>query len=446
LVDSVKAPCSCAAHRLTGNDITGVTGSATATGIKTPSLFPGSKLCRHNEASTTVEITVPPPGTQPHKQRPVGVKIHLIDSEQELFALRNDWDLLPCPSPMTSSRWLLTWWEQVGSRPTRLEGRSKPFTLAVYDRRQQLVGLAPWYLRTYPSGHRRIQNLGNGATSSDHQSILCRPGLQNEVVAAIAEHLLGPLAGRWDELDLDGIDAADPCMQQLIAHLTQSTDCFSSVKSHLSTWQVDLPSDWDNLLAGLSRNHRKRILRLDRKYIRTGRATIQWVDSPTQLDAAFKTWLGFHRLRHDALEQKSGILQSQQTVSFHHQVMEELLAVDQLRLSIMYLDGRPAAADYALRDETTVYAYQCGFDPNLSEHSPGVLSLILAIQTAIAQGCHRFDMLRGDQPYKKSWCQCGTPQLRLRIRRNHLRGRTLHLTHLAYGALRTALSATPTSG
>lgn len=365
----------------------------------------------------------------------------LIDTHQELIAIRDEWDRLPSPSPMTSSRWLLTWWEEIGRHPPSYGSRNRPFVVAVYDDQQQLVGLAPWYLRTNAAGRRTIFNLGGGTVSSDHQTILCRDDCSPQVVAEITQQLLGPLSKEWDELDLDGIDSDDPRMRDFMNRLNRNTGYFFITKSNLSTWQVALPADWDTLLAGYSRNHRKRLRQLERVYIDSGRAQFSVMESSEQLDIGYQTWLDLHCRRKQALGQYSSIRESTSVQRFHRQVMQALLDAGQLRLMVTHIDGQPAAAEYSLFDGHTLYGYQSGISPELTDHSPGVVSQMLAIKLAITLGCQRYDFLRGDEAYKKSWHPSANPQLRLRLRRKTIQGTAAHMTQVALSNIKQMIDA-----
>jgi predicted N-acyltransferase len=367
--------------------------------------------------------------------------IRLIDTHQGLIAVRNAWDRLPSPSPMTGSHWLMTWWEEIGRHPPQPGSRNAPFVLTAYDDQQKLVGLAPWYLRTTASGRRTILNLGSGVVSSDHQSILCREDCRSQVVEAMAHRLLGPLSKDWDELDLDGIDSDDPSMGDFRDQLNRSSDYYCLTKSNLSTWSVALPTDWDTLLAGYSRNHRKRLRQLERVYIDSGRAQFRVIESTEQLDSGYQTWLDLHCQRHQTLGQHSAIRESTSVQRFHRQVMQRLLDAGQLRLMITHIDGQPAAAEYSLFDGYALYGYQSGISPEMTEHSPGVVSQMLAIKLAITLGCQRYDFLRGDEAYKKSWHPSANPQLRLRVRRKNLHGTAAHVTQVALSNIRRVIDA-----
>jgi CelD/BcsL family acetyltransferase involved in cellulose biosynthesis len=112
--------------------------------------------------------------------------------------------------------------------------------------------------------------------------------------------------------------------------------------------------------------------------------------------------IDLHQRRRQSLDEP-GCFASPPWANFHREVALELLNAGQLRLSILELDGRPVAAEYHLASADATYAYQGGIDPERCEDEPGQLSLILCIERALAQRHQRFELLRGDEPYKPHW-------------------------------------------
>ena len=76
-----------------------------------------------------------------------------------------------------------------------------------------------------------------------------------------------------------------------------------------------------------------------------------------------------------------------------------------LRLFVMTIDGRPAASLYGFCYDHTFYFFQSGFDPAFSKQSVGLLSMGLAIRSAIEEGAAEFDLLRGGEAYKFHWAR-----------------------------------------
>ena len=87
-------------------------------------------------------------------------------------------------------------------------------------------------------------------------------------------------------------------------------------------------------------------------------------------------------------------------MEFHRRIIGSSETNGRLMLSILYLDGEPAAANYGYEYEGWFYFYQSGLRPGLGRYSPG-----LYLMSQIIEGLHRremngLDFLRGDEPYK----------------------------------------------
>ena len=72
-----------------------------------------------------------------------------------------------------------------------------------------------------------------------------------------------------------------------------------------------------------------------------------------------------------------------------------------LRLHTLEVDGRPAAVLYGWRLNTRAFAYSQAFDPAYARYAVGISLLVSAVEQAAAEGCDRFDMLRGDEQHKQ---------------------------------------------
>src|SRR2546428_616592 len=71
-----------------------------------------------------------------------------------------------------------------------------------------------------------------------------------------------------------------------------------------------------------------------------------------------------------------------------------------LRLGLLRVDGDDAAVLFAFAYEGTLSLYNAAYDPALAGLSVGIVAHANAIRSAIADGLHTYDLLRGDEPYK----------------------------------------------
>ena len=88
--------------------------------------------------------------------------------------------------------------------------------------------------------------------------------------------------------------------------------------------------------------------------------------------------------------------------------------------------GKPLATMLLLNDGNTVYMYQSGIDPARITMEPGYQIAVLALQSTIHKGFHKFDFLRGDEPYKSRWLTKRIPLVRARFIPRNFRSQIIH--------------------
>jgi len=364
------------------------------------------------------------------------MRVFHLSTLDELGAYADDWDRLAAGVPFRSWAWQSTWWRHYQGPNARLA------VLGVFDDADAMVGLAPWYVVVSATAARVLRLLGSGEVCSDHLGVLCQPGKEFLVTATLADYLTGDYrtgdgrAGeedplRWDLLELTGCDADDSATAHLIQHLSQR-DATVQRRAGPNCWRIELPTTWDEYLAGLSRGHRKQIRRLQRNLFDTGRAVLRSVRRVDELPAAMDLLVDLHRRRREMFGQP-GCFASPRFQGFHRDVARRLLRGGQLQLSYLELDGRPAAAEYQLVGDGVVYAYQSGIAPDVLDRQPGRLITLAALRRAIERGYRAYDFLRGDEPYKSHFRAAPRPGVEARIVPRRTTARLRHGLRLAGG-------------
>ncbi|HVT30350.1 MAG TPA: GNAT family N-acetyltransferase [Lacipirellulaceae bacterium] len=339
--------------------------------------------------------------------------IEQITHWRELVALESAWNALAGEVPFRSWDWLASWWKHyggecaVGERGGAAVGDLRLYVLAVFDdvtganaNEKRLVGIAPWYLDRSRFKGNVLRWLGGGEVCTDHLSLICRADDAEKITGAIADALTIRFDD-WDLIDLGAIDGADRTMEKLLSQM-EERDCLVSRQPADSCWVVDLPTSWNEYLAGISKSHRKQLRQLERRVLESDRVRWHRVQRAAELEAAWPILVDLHQRRRRSLGEP-GCFASQLFHDFHREVAERLLKRGQLRMSWMELDGLPAAAEYHFAGRTTTYAYQGGVDPARLAEEPGRQSTILCLKAAIDERHTQVDFLRGDEPYKAHW-------------------------------------------
>jgi CelD/BcsL family acetyltransferase involved in cellulose biosynthesis len=313
---------------------------------------------------------------------------------QELQVHAAAWDRLASGVPFRSWAWLATWWRHYGAS-------SELYVLGVFDH-GELVGIAPWY-RTVTRQHgRTLRLLGDTEVCSEYGTILCQPGRDQAVAAALADWLLG--VGHHDRWDIAEISVTHPDDPMSISFGRQMAErgCRVHSRPGAGCWRVTLPSSWDDYLRLLSRDRRKKLRRMVRKYVDNGRAVWHTADTPEQLAVAQGILIDLHQRRRNTLGQP-GCFAWPRYRAFHEEVLPALMRESNLGLHWVEFEGQPIAAEYHLLGHDVLYCYQGGIEPKHARLSPGQIATVFALQRAIEQGFRVFDFLRGDEPYKRHW-------------------------------------------
>jgi len=114
-----------------------------------------------------------------------------------------------------------------------------------------------------------------------------------------------------------------------------------------------------------------------------------------------------------------------------------------LRLHTLEADGRPAAVLYGWRLGRRAFAYSQAFDPAYARYAVGVSLLATAVERAAAEGCTRYDMLRGDERHKQRFRISAEPLESYLVAR---RGSPAALEALARSGARHAWARLPARG
>lgn len=330
----------------------------------------------------------------------------VLTNTASLESLDDEWNRLATPSPMQSHEWLSTWWECHASDHRRL---------AVVVARQggQLVGVAPWYLQRR-LGRTALRWLADGRVASDHHTLLAAEGQQSRFASALAQWLLRQRELPWGSLKLEAVDSRDPNCGGLLQALSQA-GCPQLGRPDVGSCAIDLPGDWENYLMQVSKNHRKRCRRWYKQYFETGRATVDVATTTSECMASWQNLIDLHNARRATVGQQ-GAFHDPRFAEFLRRVTPKLADRGSVQLRLLRIDERPLAAEYVLLGPDCWYAYQSGLSPAGQEHAAGSLSILAMLRDAVAAGCTRFDLLRGDEDYKFSWGATHRPASTLTVR------------------------------
>lgn len=301
--------------------------------------------------------------------------------------LAQEWDALldsvSSATPFQSRAWIGSWW--------RAFGRGKePFVVEIRDPVGELVGLAPLYRTRLP--WRALRSMGAGV--SDYLDPVFRAGYEEAGVTCFAEAISS----------LRGVDLIDLHQwREPWADRLESIAAFPVRRlPDEACYTLDLPSDWDEYVAGLSKSLRYEARRLEKAPYATGEAEVRTLKEPHEVREGLEALFDLHakRWRKRGLP---GVFALPKVRRFHHDYAQTALLAGQLRLSTIRSGDAIVGVIYAMGIGDRVFFYQSGFDPQAKALSPGTVLVAHTLREAIRAGATTFDFLRGDEPYKLRW-------------------------------------------
>jgi len=334
------------------------------------------------------------------------VRIDVIEEPDAFAALKANWNAVydadPTAQLFLSWDWLLGWLPQLqGSWLILAARQDKPSG-------EPYCAFLPLRIETRLSEGGVFVNdfkmAGNHA--ADYTGLIALPSAEARAVAAFGRFLKQM---HWARLHLDNFRASRPRLDLLLAHFpkagfaTTEVDRVDKVDGiDLNTCPyVDLPSDWESYLAGLSTNARQKIRRLLRLADDGGsefRITHATQDTVARdLDVLLRFWaLKWGQRKGNKL---AGLVRSNRDMLLRS--FERGL----LFLPVLWQGDRPLAALATLVDlrRRTLLFYMTGRDETFDGPSPGLMLHGHSIRHAIANGFTRYDFLRGDEDYKYSF-------------------------------------------
>ncbi len=154
--------------------------------------------------------------------------------------------------------------------------------------------------------------------------------------------------------------------------------------------------------AVVGRKMRKELRRCRRRLEELGELTVAVEDGGEDVDALLDEAFAVEERQWKG-EGGTAITSSPATHAFYLDVGRWAARTGALRLVTMRLDGRMIAFELDLLYPSGLYSLKAGFDPDHRAHSPGHLTALAAIETAIAAGVPSYELLGDAEPYKLRW-------------------------------------------
>ena len=310
----------------------------------------------------------------------------------ESFFLNNkfnlDWSCL-----FVLPLWLKTWWDTFG-------GDNDPEILTGYHQGEP-IGIAPLRIQDNTAHFIGEENV------CDYQDMIVASNYSHDFFKAILTHLneKGVQSLQLGMLRPDSISLIQlPNLAKQLGYAVLNTQVAFS-------YEIELSRTWESYLHMLNGKQRHEIRRKLRRLKEAGEIRFRVIKRPEEISENIDTFFSmFKASRPD----KSEFL-TDQMVSFFRLLTQRMAQQGFLRMFFLDIDKLPAAGVMCFDYNDTLFLYNNGYNPQFSNLSPGFLSKVYSIRDSIEQGKLRYDLLKGDEGYKKRLGSMPVPLYHLKI-------------------------------
>ena len=176
---------------------------------------------------------------------------------------------------------------------------------------------------------------------------------------------------------------------------------------------VTLPDTWDDYLGGLRKKDRHELRRKFRKLEGEADYHIEELSSVVDISDSIEEFLS---LMAQSRDEKAEFLTGDRA-SFFRTMALNMSRQGYLRLFFMVVNGTRTSATLCFDYNNTLSLYNSGHDISYSDLGTGFLLKATCLKTAIENGKHYYDMLRGSEPYKYHLGGVGRPLYRVSVHR-----------------------------
>ena len=362
-----------------------------------------------------------------------------VEGEEAFHRLRPEWDALAeriaWRTPFLRFKWNATWWKHWGAGH-----QLRIILLRAGDGR--LMGIAPLYRSINPwfkLRARRMGLLGDRHAGSDYLGPLVQSGYEQRAGRAIADALLDTRED-WDYLELDHTLEDHAVLRELRVALCESGYCDQLVQRSTCPYAA-LPESFEDYLRSLTRNLRYNFTRRLKALHREGSVALVVLRNGPEIQSRLQELIDLHRRRF-AMQGKSSSFLLPDVQQFHRELIGAMGPDDGLRLYLLEIRGKAAAALYGFSQGKRFHFFQSGMDPQWSRLSVGLVLMGSVIEQVIKDGHTEFDFLRGDEAYKYQWATAARRTYTVRMFNRHIKARWVQAClwgHRQAGSLKRSL-------
>jgi len=292
---------------------------------------------------------------------------------RQKYHLKLDWS-----SPFVLPEWLGVWWRVFGSE-------YKPYIRVIFQG-DEVIGVAPLMVKDMTA------YFMGGTDVCDYQDFVIAAGKEQDFFNALLNDLK---QNGIKQLDLKHV-RPDSTVLTNLAPLAEKRNYRIAAEKEAVSFEMDLPSSFEEYLNSLSTKQRHEVRRKMRRLNEEGSIVYRSIDKGKELAAALET---FFKMFVESRQDKAAFLTEQMKEYFHH-LTSAMADIGLLKMGILEIDNKPIAAIMCFDYNGCIYLYNSGYDPQYVGLSAGLLSKVYAIKDSIEKDKKKFDFLKGDEPYK----------------------------------------------
>ncbi len=281
-------------------------------------------------------------------------------------------------SPFVLPAWLKVWWQELGA--------GTELCLSTVRQGEKVIGVVPLLVRKGKA------SLIGSADVCDYLDFAIAPGRERDFFDVLIDDLREKGV---NHLDLRPLRPDSTVLTNLVP-LAQNRGYEVLCHSEDVSFELDLPSTWDEYLAVLTAKQRHEVRRKLRRLSEAGKVDYHFVKDSVAVHDAMDTFL---KMFTESRTDKASFLTAQME-SFLRSLADNMAEAELLRLGILELDKLPTAMVMCFDYNDCMYLYNSAYNPQYNSLSAGLLCKVLCIKESIKETKKRFDFLKGDEAYK----------------------------------------------
>jgi CelD/BcsL family acetyltransferase involved in cellulose biosynthesis len=363
------------------------------------------------------------------------LELKTITEFSKLETLADDWERLfrrtQDASVFSSYEWVATWW-------AHYRGAARLQVLAAY-RASELVGIAPLMAEDHAiaglTAFTRVKFVGTGI--SDRLDFLIACGAEEPVVELFANHLFRQ---RWDMVDFDEV-AEDSVTAALLPSIIDRLGARRQLLAQSVCPTIALPIHFNTYFSSTTREIQRKIRRYRSESSKEHRFQLKIITEEGDLLPGLEAFLAMYR---NYFSQRAGTndLTGERFCAFRRELALKFARRRRLVLALLLANGKEVAGQLCFRHGNVWYEYNRCYDLAWRRENVGTALLWEVLRFCVADGCRKYDFLRGLEQYKLDWGGKPRQQVRIRILRNSAKCRLMQLgSHVSRALIRTRQAA-----